>query len=90
MQVPEHLQCPDGTQNKFMQYQEAERAFFNCARTWCMLVGILDKEHMQHGAQNKAKHTKEVPQFMNRLLGLNLEQQSIIFRCAARITPSSL
>ena len=77
--IPEHLACPDLLpRNRFSRCPEELLEFYNCARTWCVQAGILDKNSLDEWS-DKAKHTKKLTVFMNRMLGMNLEQQSILF-----------
>lgn len=83
LQVPEHLQCPDALTASFDNYDEQRRQFYNAARTWCVQAGILDPESMNGMEKKSNKHVKDISSFMNKLLGLNLEQQSIVFGCVS-------
>ena len=83
LQVPSHLSCADALGKHFQHHSDDTRRFLNFARTCCVLVGILDKERLEPDAKN-AKHIRnDVPKFLNRLLGLNFQQQNIIFQCAS-------
>jgi hypothetical protein len=82
VQIPDHLECPDTLPEfTFDDYQRDLKRFYNCARTWCAQVGILDRTSI-NTRDDKAKHIKKISCFMNRVLGLNLQQQQILFGCA--------
>jgi hypothetical protein len=67
----------------FDQYPEATRDFFNCARTWAVQAGILHKAGLDSSdKQATSKHVTDITGFMNKMLGLNLNQQEIMFTCA--------
>lgn len=59
------------------------RTFLNCARTWCAQAGILDRKHMDgyRVSSEKNKNVNKLVTLLNRLLGMNLQQQQIVFGC---------
>ena len=93
VQVPEHLECPMTLNASFDQYDNKTRRFFNCARVWCCQVSILTGNcgysgllHDLHGgikAGDMDKVKEPLRRFMNRIMCLNVQQQHIIFQCAA-------
>jgi hypothetical protein len=85
VQIPDHLQCPQGLKpgTVFDRYPDNVRTFFNCVRTWSVQAGILDAQSLDHHDKKSfAKNVSNIPSFMNKLLGLNLNQQEIVFTCA--------
>jgi hypothetical protein len=84
LQVPEHLQCPDVLSDSlsYSNYDEHQLAFYNAAYTWCKQAGIIEviakEEEDSRFGKGKKDNTKTTV-FMNRLLGMNLEQQQIVF-----------
>lgn len=87
MQIPEHLECPDLLPDgRFQNLPEDLKAFYNCARTWCAQAGVLDRNGMDQSADTGAKHVKRLTVLLNRLLGMNLQQQQIVFGCALTYT----
>lgn len=88
--IPEHLECPgEVSVKRFDRCPESLLRFYNCARTWCVQAGILDGGALDSDI-DKGKHVKKLTVFMNRMLGINLEQQSILFKCASAWTGSCL
>lgn len=87
MQIPQHLACEDTLLiNKgFWNLKDDMKMFLNCARTWCSQAGILDHTCLTD-MNPKSKHVTTMPKVLNRLLGMNLQQQQIIFGCAFRVT----
>ena len=83
VQIPDHLECPDTLPDgKFYHLPDDLKAFYNCARTWCAQAGVLDRNNMNTSADHGAKHVKKLTVLLNRLLGMNLQQQQIVFGCA--------
>ena len=91
MQIPEHLACPDTLPTSFDWADGRTKRFFNCMRIWCSQLGVIGgscqyshfmpNEHdLRAGRVDEVKDN--VVKFLNRLLGLNLQQQQIIFVCA--------
>jgi hypothetical protein len=81
VQIPAHLESGDNLPStSFYNFPEALRRFYNCARTWCSQAGILDKGALNI-VSDKTKHVKKLTVLLNRLLGMNLQQQQIIFGC---------
>lgn len=80
MQIPEHLACENTLLEnaRFWNHTPGMRMFLNCARTWCSQAGILDKTAMDQMG-DKAKHVESMTKLLNRLLGMNLQQQQIVF-----------
>lgn len=77
-QIPQHLECPDNLTGPFEHMTREQRAFYNCCRLWCSQVGILTPE-----MKSDPKKRMHIAQFLNRMLGLNLHQQQIVFLCVA-------
>lgn len=73
------MTSPDLLTPFFAGLPESSKPFYNSARLWLTQVGILKPEHMD-GRQGKTKNPK-VSRLLNRILGLSLEQQAIIFAC---------
>ena len=87
MQIPEHLECPDSLpEERFWNLPDDLKAFYNCARTWCAQAGVLDRHGMNNSVDSGAKHVKKLTVLLNRLLGMNLQQQQIVFGCASTHT----
>lgn len=82
-QIPQHLECPEEPlPPAFRCYSALHRRFYRCARTWLCQAGILDKRYIESGRKGTPKHAKTVPTFLNRVLGMNLQQQQLVFECA--------
>jgi hypothetical protein len=47
----------------------------------CAQAGVLDRNNMDKSADAGAKHVKKLTVLLNRLLGMNLQQQQIVFGC---------
>jgi hypothetical protein len=47
----------------------------------CAQAGVLDRGNMESSIDVGAKHVKKLPVMLNRLLGMNLQQQQIVFGC---------
>eukprot|EP00892_Ulva_mutabilis_P012185 jgi/Ulvmu1/9339/UM050_0089.1 len=78
-EVPKHLECPEEPlPSTFKSCSARHKRFYRCARSWLVQAGILDKRYIQRGG-TKPKHVKKVTSFLNRILGMNLQQQYIIF-----------
>lgn len=94
VQIPDHLTCEDTLleNRQFFNLAPEMRMFLNCARTWCAQAGIVDKSHMNDMSQ-QSKHVDSMVKLLNRLLGMNLQQQDIIFGCGVQCSaqqPTSL
>ena len=94
VQIPDHLTCEDTLLENRQIFNLAPemRMFLNCARTWCAQAGIVDKSHMNDMSQ-QSKHVDSMVKLLNRLLGMNLQQQDIIFGCGVQCSaqqPTSL
>lgn len=80
VQIPEHLECPDTLpDSRFYNMPADLKKFYNCARTWCAQAGVLDRNTMDESVDAGAKHVKKLTVLLNRLLGMNLQQQQIVF-----------
>lgn len=83
-QIPQHLEVPkEQLPLSFQCCSERHKQFYRCARTWLAQAGILDKRYIETGGQGKPKHVKTVTTFLNRILGMNLQQQQLVFECGS-------
>ena len=84
VQIPKHLECPEEQlPSRFSCYSARHNRFYRCSRTWLAQAGILDKKYIESGGRGQPKHVKKVTSFLNRILGMNFQQQHLIFEYAA-------